>query len=147
MPELTGIDHIYIAVSDMAASEAFYDKLMLTVLSCRKNTFTIGGDPHIQYFNRYFGYVLRPARSQAAHDPYSPGLHHFCLRVGTVEDVVECARLLQASGINASEPHQHDEYAPDYWATFFSDPDGLRLEITNYRQERRDRHDHWTSLG
>ena len=81
MPELTGIDHIYIAVSDMAASEAFYDKLMLTVLSCRKNTFTIGGDPHIQYFNRYFGYVLRPARSQAAHDPYSPALHHFCYAV------------------------------------------------------------------
>ena len=27
------------------------------------------------------------------------------------------------------------------------DPDGLRLEITNYRQERRDRHDRWESLA
>jgi len=147
MPELTGIDHIYITVSNTAESEAFYDKLMLKVLSCRKNTFMIGGDPHIQYYNRHFGYVLRPARSKARHDAYSPGLHHLCLRVETVEDVAECARLLQALGISASEPHNHGEYAPDYWATFFTDPDGLRLEITNYRQERRDRHDHWASLG
>ena len=33
----------------------------------------------------------------------------------------------------------YPEYAPDYYATFFSDPDGIRLEITNYRQERRKR--------
>jgi glyoxylase I family protein len=26
---------------------------------------------------------------------------------------------------------------------FFTDPDGVRLEVTNYRQERRDRHDRW----
>lgn len=35
------------------------------------------------------------------------------------------------------------EYAPDYYAIFFSDPDGIRLEITNYRQERRKRFDNW----
>jgi len=40
----------------------------------------------------------------------------------------------------------YPKYAPDYWATFFSDPDGIRLEVTNYRQERRDRHDHWEEL-
>jgi glyoxylase I family protein len=50
---------------------------------------------------------------------------------------------LRAAGIGASEAAPHAEYAPDYWATFFSDPDGLRLEVTNYRQERRDRHDRW----
>ena len=32
----------------------------------------------------------------------------------------------------------------DYTATFFEGPDGIRLEVTNYRQERRDRHDHWS---
>jgi hypothetical protein len=25
----------------------------------------------------------------------------------------------------------------------FTDPDGIRLEVTNYRQERRERHDNW----
>jgi len=28
MPEVTGIDHIYIAVSDLARAERFYDTVM-----------------------------------------------------------------------------------------------------------------------
>src|SRR5688572_11366158 len=114
MPEITGIDHIYIAVSNLARSEVFYDKLMVQVLACRKNRFPINGDPHIQYYNRHFGYVLRPARTAAAHDSYAPGLHHLCLRVDSIEDVAECARLLRAAGIDATAPHLHGEYAADY---------------------------------
>jgi catechol 2,3-dioxygenase-like lactoylglutathione lyase family enzyme len=87
--------------------------------------------------------VLRPARSDAGHDPYAPGLHHFCLRVEREADVVAVASQLRAAGIEASEARCFPEYAPDYWATFFTDPDGIRLEVTNYRQERRDRHDRW----
>ena len=60
MTEVTGIDHIYITVSDMARSQAFYDKVM-PVLGFRTNRFEINGDPHVQYYNRHFGYVLRPA--------------------------------------------------------------------------------------
>ncbi len=145
MPDIIGIDHIYITVSDMVRSEKFYDRVM-TVLGFRKNTFVIGGDPHAQYFNRHFGYVLRPARSTASHDAYSPGLHHLCLRVDSADDVQSIARELRAAGIDASEASHHPAYAPDYWATFFADPDGIRLEITNYRQERRDRHDNWDRL-
>jgi hypothetical protein len=37
----------------------------------------------------------------------------------------------------------YPEYANDYTATFFEGPDGIRLEVTNYRQERKDRHDRW----
>ena len=143
MPEIIGIDHIYIAVSDLDRAEAFYDKAFGEVLGFRKNTFALGGEPHVQYFNRHFGYVLRPARRAVAHDPYAPGLHHFCLRVDTVQDVQETARRLQDLGIEATEAQLFPQYAPDYWATFFTDPDGLRLEVTNYRQERRDRHDAW----
>src|SRR5580658_10167602 len=79
--EIIGIDHIYIAVSDLRQPETFYDRVM-TVLGFRKNTFTIEGDHHIQYYNRHFGFVLRPARSATSkHDPFTPGLHHFCFRV------------------------------------------------------------------
>ena len=45
-----------------------------------------------------------------------------------------------------SEPKQYPEYAPDYFAVFLSDPDGLRLEVTDYRQERRQRHDDWENV-
>jgi catechol 2,3-dioxygenase-like lactoylglutathione lyase family enzyme len=80
MPDIIGIDHIYITVSDLTRSEAFYDRLM-PALGFRKNGFSLGGDSHIQYFNRHFGFVLRPARSPGSHAPYAPGLHHLCLRV------------------------------------------------------------------
>ncbi len=146
MPEIIGIDHIYIAVSDMQRSERFYDAVM-RVLGFRKNTFTIGGDPHVQYFNRHFGYVIRPARTARDHDAYAPGLHHLCLRVATEDDVRTAARALRAAGIDAGEAAHYPDYAPDYWAIFFTDPDGIRLEITNYRQERRERHDRWEPLS
>lgn len=146
MPEVCGIDHIYLTVSDMARAEAFYEVVLCGVLGFRRNAFVLAGDAHVQFYNRHFGLVLRPARSSAAHDSYAPGLHHLCLRVEGVADVCAAARALQAAGIAASPPRCYPEYAPDYWATYFSDPDGIRLEITNYRAERRARHDDWGAL-
>lgn len=143
MPEVSGIDHCYLTVSDLPRSERFYDAALLRVLGFRKNSFPLAGEPHIQYFNRHFGIVLRPARRAVPHDCYAPGLHHLCLRVASSEAVHDAARQLQAAGIAASEAQRYPDYAPDYVATFFTDPDGVRLEITNYRQERRERHDRW----
>lgn len=143
MTDVSGIDHIYIAVSDLQRSVQFYDLVLLETLGFRKNKFTLGGDPHVQYFNRHFGYVLRPSRNSNRHDSYTPGLHHLCLRVESVADVIAVATQLRGAGIEASEAKNCPEYAPDYWATYFTDPDGIRLEVTNYRQERRDRHDNW----
>jgi glyoxylase I family protein len=145
MPEIIGIDHIYIAVTDMARAEQFYDGLF-AVLGFRKQVFELESEPHIHYYNRHFGYVLRPARSKTCHDPYAPGLHHLCLRVEDEADVKEAAHQLQAKGIQASAPRLYSEYAADYFSTYFRDPDGLQLEITNYRAERRARHDHWDEV-
>ena len=147
MPEIIGFDHLYLTVSDLARAEVFYDQALQAVLGFRKNRFAIHGAPHVQYYNRHFGIVIRPAHSAAAHDPYAPGLHHVCLRVDSIDDVRATAAALQAAGIAATDAAPHGEYAPDYWATFFTDPDGIRLEVTNYRQERRDRHDRWDELG
>jgi glyoxylase I family protein len=141
--EVIGIDHIYIAVSDLARSEIFYDRVLQGTLGFRKNKFTLGGEPHIQYYNRHFGYVLRPSSTMAIHDALSPGLHHLCLRVDTPADVSAVAAQLRGAGIAATDAKLYPIYAPDYWATYFSDPDGIRLEVTNYRQERRERHDNW----
>lgn len=140
--ETIGIDHIYIAASDLARSERFYDAVM-RILGFRKNTFTNEGDRHVQYYNRHFGFVLRPARSGRLHDPLSPGLHHFCFRVEDAATVDAVARRFAEEGVSCSSPQLYPEYAPDYYALFFSDPDGIRLEVTNYRQERRRRFDDW----
>ncbi len=141
--EVIGIDHIYVAVSDLDRSEKFYDCTM-GVLGFRKNTFTNEGDNHIQYYNRHFGFVLRPAHDpKARHHPLAPGLHHLCFRVEDAVALAAIAGQFEKAGIACSTPQLYPEYAPDYHAIYFSDPDGIRLEITNYRAERRKRHDAW----
>jgi glyoxylase I family protein len=72
--EVIGIDHIYISVSQVARSEKYYDQIM-PLLGFKKNTFLNEGDVHIQYYNRHFGYVLRPAQVEAAPVALTPGLH------------------------------------------------------------------------
>jgi catechol 2,3-dioxygenase-like lactoylglutathione lyase family enzyme len=143
MPEVIGLEHIYLTVSDLEASERFYDQVMQKALGFRKSRFTLAGAPHIHYFNRHFGLVLRPSRVATPHDPSAPGLHHVCLRVDSAVDVRAVCEQLVRAGINATEARSYPEYAEDYVATFFEDPDGIRLEIANFRQERRDRYDHW----
>lgn len=145
MPTVIGIDHIYLTVSDLSASERFYD-IVMEVLEFQKNSFEIAGDPHVQYYNREFGIVIRPARSSQPHDPYMAGLHHLCFRVDSAEDVNTTHRLLQERGIDASKPQLYPQYAEDYVATFLTDPDGIRLEITNYRAERRERKENWDKM-
>jgi glyoxylase I family protein len=145
--EVTGIDHVYLSVLALHRSEQFYDAVMIQTLGFRKKKFVLASDPHIHYFNRHFGFVVRPARIQRVHQPYAPGLHHFCFRVDRASDVERIAKGLQSLGIAASDARLFPEYAPDYMATFFSDPDGLTLEVTNYRQERRQLHDFWDATN
>jgi hypothetical protein len=54
-----------------------------------------------------------------------------------------CPAQLRGAGIAATDAKLYPIYAPDYWATYFTDPDGIRLAVTNFRQECRERHDNW----
>jgi catechol 2,3-dioxygenase-like lactoylglutathione lyase family enzyme len=138
--EVLGIDHVYITVRDLAPSERFYDSLLVGALGHVKARAPIGGDPHVHYINRHFSLALRPARAAVPHDPYAAGLHHFCFRVENEAAVDRVVAKLAAAGIAASAPRLYPEYAPDYYATFVEDPDGVRLEVTNFRAERRERY-------
>jgi len=145
--EVIGIDHAYLSVRSLAASEPFYDRLLGDILGFCKSRFQLGGDDHVNYYNRLFGFVIRPARpGTPAHDPGAPGLHHFCFRVAGEAEVDRVARALRAAGVDPSPPRYLPEYAPDYYATFFTDPDGMRLEVTNFRAERRARLERWEEL-
>ena len=140
--EVLGIEHIYLTVSSLNNSERFYDTLLVDVLGFRKAKFAFGDEAHINYCNRHFGLVLRPARSTATHDAYAPGLHHLCLRVDAEHDVERAWRALHARGIEASPVKRYAQYAEDYYATFLHDPDSIRLELSNFRKERRERFQH-----
>jgi glyoxylase I family protein len=123
------IDHIYVTVSDLPRAERFYDPVMQS-LGFRKGTRAIAGEPHVHYFNRQMQYTIRPARSEGAADAYRPGaLHHLCFQVLTRAAVDLAHARLRALGVEASPPALYPDYRPDYYASFFSDPDGIRLEV------------------
>lgn len=140
--DVIGLDHIYISVSNLEQSEVFYDKVM-SLLGFRKGTLSINSEPHRHYYNRLFNYTIRPAKKDTpVHNPYAPGLHHLCFRVEDCATVDAIAQALLKLGIEVT-PKFYPEYAPDYYAIFFSDPDGIRLEVTNFRQERRELYQNW----
>lgn len=141
--KLAGIDHIYLSVTDMTRSEAFYDRVM-EALGLRKGDKPIAGERHAHYIAPNFQLTIRPAKSVEAHDPYRAGLHHLCFQAESPEAVDECYEILTGIGVAATRPKHYPEYNPEYYATFFDDPDGIRLEIvgrTTYRRQIAERWD------
>lgn len=134
--EVLGVDHIYLTVSDFARAERFYDTV-LGLLDFRKSDREIAGASHRHYFNKVVQITIRPARDGFhPFDSYSPGLHHLCLQVKDPAAVDRFAAALKARGIATSAPAFHKEYAADYYATFFEDPDGIRHEVMARRAGR-----------
>jgi catechol 2,3-dioxygenase-like lactoylglutathione lyase family enzyme len=135
--EVIGVDHVFVAVRDLVTSSEFYDRVM-PVLGFRRGEGDLGGAHHVFYHGRRMVYALRPAGDGTPdHDPYAPGLHHLCFRVVDERAVDRAARELAEAGVEITEPRYYPEYGPDYYATFFGDPDGIRLEVMNFRELRR----------
>jgi len=142
--EAVGLDHIYLTVSDFARSEEFYDTV-LSLMDFRKGDMEIAGESHRHYFNKTMQISIRPARG-GHHDPYAPGLHHLCLQVATNADLDKLAGLLRASNIAVTAPAFYPQYANDYYAIFFNDPDGMRLEVMARRARRNVIVERWNEL-
>jgi catechol 2,3-dioxygenase-like lactoylglutathione lyase family enzyme len=141
------IDHVYVTVSDLARAERFYDPVM-QALGFRKGVRPIADEPHVHYFNTQTQYTIRPAHATATADPYRVGsLHHLCFQARDRAMVDLAYERLRAVGVEASEPRILAEYRPDYYATFFSDPDGIRLEIVCDTGLRRLIRRHWRELS
>lgn len=144
--EIIGLDHIYISVSDFQTSELFYDAVMCA-FGFKKSDTPIAGVPHAHYFNQHLQYTIRPADSSDRCAPYSPGVHHICFQASDRAGVRAAHQVLRELKIEASKPAEYAEYNDDYYATFFEDPDGIRLEVvarSRYRQEIADR---WGDLA
>lgn len=144
--DVVGLDHIYLAVRSFADSESFYDRVM-AALGFKKGDTAIAGEAHAHYFHRALQISIRPARpGSPSHDPYTAGLHHLCLQVQTRGDVDEVFRKLRELDVEASTPRVYPEYNPEYYATFFEDPDGIRLEVVARTSHRDLIVDRWTEL-
>jgi len=83
-----------------------------------------GPDPEI---------LIYPAREDQKgrdHRLYDPGIHHIAFRVDSraaVDSAFEIATRLRVLVLES--PKTFSQYHPDYYATFFHDPDGIKLEV------------------
>jgi glyoxylase I family protein len=142
---LKRIDHIYLSVSDFSRSQTFYD-LIMQELGQHKGDKAIAEEPHAHYFGPQFQLTIRPAKSVQKHDPYAPGLHHLCFQVETMSDVDLCFEKLKLVGVEVSQPKRYPEYHPEYYAIFFKDPDGIRLEVVAKTSTRQLLESRWSEL-
>ncbi|UTW53493.1 VOC family protein [bacterium SCSIO 12827] len=121
------IDHISIAVSDLARSAAFYEAVLeplgLTRLVDRPHTVGFG--------KRYpeFWLNARPGLVAAGADT---GMH-VCLRARTTAAVAAFhAAALAGGGADAGAPGMRDASMGSYFAAFIHDLDGNKIEAASF---------------
>ena len=84
------------------------------------------------------GIWIRPAAHQEPKYVFEAhGLHHLCLKAETPRMVDSVHDLLNAPDWQSAAkilcaPKLYPQYAPDYYAVFFTDPDGIKLEVAYY---------------
>jgi glyoxylase I family protein len=77
---------------------------------------------------------LREKQSDAhglPYDRYAIGVHHVCFDVPSREAVDERARWLTEQDATIETGPREYDYTPGYYAVFFTDPDGLKLELAH----------------
>ena len=72
---------------------------------------------------------LREAQSERPHDRYAIGLHHLAFEAESRRQVDEIAEWITSQPVQVESEPQEYAYLPGYYAVFFYDPDGLKLEV------------------
>jgi catechol 2,3-dioxygenase-like lactoylglutathione lyase family enzyme len=72
---------------------------------------------------------IREAGAAGEHDRYRVGLHHLAFEASSRDMVDERFRWARDRGLEIENEPQEWSYVPGYYATFFHDPDGLKLEV------------------
>jgi catechol 2,3-dioxygenase-like lactoylglutathione lyase family enzyme len=123
---VVGIDHISVRVSDYEKSKKFYSGLF-TFLG-----FELSEDygSTIGWTNGKTRFWIAPAEGRKTHRIGDVGLHHYAFELRNRKDVDALQAYLEGQGVRIVDPA--GEYYEDYYAVFFLDPDGLKLEGMKY---------------
>jgi catechol 2,3-dioxygenase-like lactoylglutathione lyase family enzyme len=132
MSRVVGIDHISVRVSDFPKSKAFYgglfDFLGFEVLDEYEDS--------IGWTNGKTRYWISQADADGRkhkHRTGDVGLHHYAFQLRNRKDVDELQTYLKKHHVTIVDPA--DEYYDDYYAVFFLDPDGFKLEGMKYGEK------------
>lgn len=129
--ELNGVAHIQLSVIAVADCIPFWEKLchfcgMQTLIKNEGIVYCIGSRT---------GILVRGVTPEHKDSPFQQdraGLHHFCLRARSREQVDEVHRfLVDELGATIVRAPEEGPWAPGYYSILFEDPDGIRVEV-NY---------------
>jgi glyoxylase I family protein len=129
----TGVHHVDLVVSSIERSLPFYRELLAPLGYHRISEVEGERGETIWYLGGPGTSIgLREAQSEGGpYDRYALGLHHLALEAYTRGLVDERAEWLRSQGAEIESGPQEYTYVPGYYAVFFYDPDGLKLEIVH----------------
>jgi catechol 2,3-dioxygenase-like lactoylglutathione lyase family enzyme len=129
--ELNGIAHIQLTVNNTALCLPFWEKLchffeMQTLIKNENTVYCIGSRTGILVSGAPDG------QNRGPFDQLRAGLHHFCMRARSREDVDAVTSFAEEIGAKIIHPAEDgSKFAPGYYSVLFEDPDGIRIEV-NY---------------
>jgi catechol 2,3-dioxygenase-like lactoylglutathione lyase family enzyme len=132
------IDHIQITVQNLDKAEAFYDQLMpilgFDLAKKGKGRVVAHEFDVIEYIHPQITIGFNSPRSQFINDAVhrrKPGaLHHLAFGAKSREEIDELYPKIKAISAQIVEPPQfYPQHGESYYALFFKDPDGIKLEI------------------
>jgi catechol 2,3-dioxygenase-like lactoylglutathione lyase family enzyme len=130
----TGVHHVDLVVSSIARSLPFYRDLLAPLGYHRISEVEGERGETIYYLSGPGTSVgLREAQTQREQplDRYEVGLHHLALEAMSRAAVDERADWLIARGAQIESGPREYAYSLGYYAVFFYDPDGIKLEIVH----------------
>ena len=122
------IDHVSVAVRDLAKAEAFYTALLAPLGMTKLREWSGAA---IGFGRKYpeFWINRRDAMDRVASDS---GVH-ICLRAPDTEAVGAFhAAAVTSGGVSDGVPGLRKQYHDDYYAAFIRDPDGNRIEAVTF---------------
>jgi glyoxylase I family protein len=128
----SGVHHVDLVVSSIERSLPFYRDLLAPLGFNRIGEVEGERGETIWYFAGPGSSIgIRQAQSLGGIDRYRVGLHHLALEAASRAVVDERHAWLVSAGAEIETPPDEYTYLPGYYAVFFYDPDGIKLEIVH----------------
>ena len=131
MVRVVGIDHLVIRVSDVEQSKAFYENVLGALGFKLKYDYgdTFGWSNGKTLF--WIGQA-DPEGRRNKHHTGDIGFHHYAFELSSRKDVDALGDFLAKHGMNVVDP-PGEYYGRSYYAVYFTDPDGMKLEGMVYK--------------
>jgi glyoxylase I family protein len=133
VPTVNGVHHVFLSVNDLSRSRAFYAALMPRL--GYPAVWEYDGAASVGWLGPGGSFWIKQADSRYASDTFCKdrvGLCEVAFRAENREQVDALAHDLPPFGGTVLDaPREYPEYVPGYYAVFFADPDGIKLELVH----------------